>query len=109
MTESAAGKEVHRVAEDDRGKVTGGKTSPCKCGCGTEVRRTFAQGHDQVFLAHLRSEVSAGRMSSDEALAEASGVSSAFVKKVSRSMAIVVSQRARESRKESPMAAAPAA
>ena len=90
------------MAEDDRGAVTGGKTSPCKCGCGTEVRRTFAQGHDQVFLAHLRSEVSAGRMTADKAMQEASTVSAPFVQKVARSMAIVAGEKAREARRELP-------
>jgi hypothetical protein len=69
----------------------------------------FAQGHDQVLLAHLRSEVSAGRMTADESMRQASTVSAAFVRKVAKSMAIVASQRAREAGKESPQEPAHAA
>lgn len=93
------------MAEDSRGAT---ETAPndCRCGCGTKVRRMFAQGHDQVFLARLRSEVSAGRMTADEAMAQASTISGPFVQKVAKSMAIVAGQKAREARKERPKAAA---
>jgi hypothetical protein len=96
------------VAEDDRG-ATETTLNDCRCGCGTKVRRMFAQGHDQVFLAHLRSEVSAGRMTSDAAMAQASTISGPFVQKVAKSMAIVAGQKAREARKESPKVPAPRA
>jgi hypothetical protein len=69
----------------------------------------FAQGHDQVFLAHLRSEVSAGRMTADTAMQQASTISGPFVQKVAKSMAIVAGQKAREARKEPPRAPAPRA
>jgi len=78
----------------------------CRCGCGTEVTRTFAQGHDQVYLARLRSAVDTGQMTSDQALQEASTISAAFSRKVSRSLAIVADHKAREARREQPTASA---
>ena len=91
---------MHRVADQSKGQTTGATTNPCRCGCGKAVRRTFAQGHDQVFLASLRHRVSVGEMTADQAMAEAATISRAFVTKVTKSLAIVVAEKAREGRKE---------
>jgi len=92
---------MHRVADQSKDPTTGTTTNSCRCGCGQTVRRTFAQGHDQVFLASLRHKVSVGEMTADQAMAEAATVSLAFVTKVNKSLAIVAAQRARETaRKE---------
>jgi hypothetical protein len=97
---------MHRVAEDSRVPDSRADPKRCRCGCEAEVRRTFAQGHDQIYLANLRSEVAAGRQTADWALAQASDISPAFVLKVSKSMAAIASHKAQAARKG---AVAPAA
>jgi hypothetical protein len=97
---------MHRVAADSRVPATQGAQNLCRCGCKRPVQRTFAQGHDQVFLANLRSEVIAGRQNADWALAQASGISAPFVAKVAKSMATIASRKAQTARKETPIGAA---
>jgi len=87
---------MHRVANQSKDQTTGVTSNSCRCGCNRAVRRTFAQGHDQVFLASLRHRVSVGEMTADEAMAEAATVSRAFVTKVTKSLAIVAAQKARD-------------
>ena len=76
-----------------------GTARTCQCGCGTEVRRMFAQGHDQILLARLRQQVAASEITSDDALRQAAAISRPFSRKVAKSMAVVADQNARTSGK----------
>ena len=53
---------VSRISKDDR---TPTKT-PCLCGCGLEVSRTFAAGHDARMFRVAREHLTEGRELSDE-------------------------------------------
>jgi hypothetical protein len=64
----------------------------CRCGCGAQVARTFAIGHDQRFLSAMRAAVKAGTMEADDALAQAREISPAFEGKVAKSMAQVAAE-----------------
>ena len=48
---------VSRISKDDR---TPTKT-PCLCGCGTPVPRTFAAGHDMAMFRVAREHLTEGR------------------------------------------------
>jgi hypothetical protein len=86
--------EISRTQDPPSGDAT------CRCGCGRVVRRTFAQGHDQILLAELRHKVSAGEMTSDQALVEAATISPAFGRKVAKSLSIVAGEKARAASRE---------
>lgn len=94
------------MTTESRGQA-GGQAEPnkCRCGCDRIVRRTFAQGHDQMLLAELRHKVSAGEMTADDALQEAASISRGFGEKVAKSLAIVAREKARSAGKEHARAA----
>lgn len=85
---TAAGRKPAAEAKTDR-TATIREQHPCRCGCGQQVARTFAVGHDARHLSNLRKAVAAGTMTADAALGEARTVSTAFAGKVARSLAAV--------------------
>jgi hypothetical protein len=60
--------------------------TPCECGCGTLVTRTFVRGHDSRLLKELRAKYAAGEMDRADVLSQAASISVLFLGKVTKSV-----------------------
>lgn len=83
-----AGKVTKSMNNMDKVRaVTTGPLTPCPCGCGELVARTFARGHDSKFAQELRAGYVAGNLTRDEVMGQAKMISEAFTRKMVKQLA----------------------
>jgi hypothetical protein len=100
------GKVAKSLGRVDQGIATPTEnTRPCACGCGTQVNRTFARGHDSLHAKNLRAAYVAGKLDRREVLANAQVIGDRFVGKMVKQLANADAQAAAAAEKQQAAAA----